>query len=81
MGCHPDMFFHRHGMPLIVLCAFAMYDPANAIMPQAKNIVNYLRILHRILAPGGVWINLGVLCRHSVFLCIEIGTMVNFENI
>jgi len=27
--------------------------------PQAKNIVNYLRILHRILAPGGVWINLG----------------------
>jgi hypothetical protein len=26
---------------------------------QAKNIVNYLRIFHRILAPGGVWINLG----------------------
>jgi len=26
---------------------------------QAKNIVNYLRIIHRILAPGGVWINLG----------------------
>lgn len=26
---------------------------------KAKNIVNYLRILHRILAPGGVWINIG----------------------
>jgi len=30
----------------------------------AKNIVNYLRILHRILAPGGVWINLGPLLWH-----------------
>lgn len=25
----------------------------------AKNIVNYLRVIHKILAPGGVWINLG----------------------
>jgi len=32
-------------------------------MIQAKNIVNYLRIIHRILAPGGVWINLGILLR------------------
>ncbi|KAF8513215.1 N2227-domain-containing protein [Gautieria morchelliformis] len=30
----------------------------------AKNIVNYLRILHRILAPGGIWINLGPLLWH-----------------
>ncbi|KAI0074325.1 N2227-domain-containing protein [Panus rudis PR-1116 ss-1] len=30
----------------------------------AKNIVNYLRIMHRILAPGGVWINLGPLLWH-----------------
>ncbi|KAI5996047.1 N2227-domain-containing protein [Pisolithus marmoratus] len=30
----------------------------------AKNVVNYLRILHRILAPGGVWINLGPLLWH-----------------
>ncbi|KIM41212.1 hypothetical protein M413DRAFT_27609 [Hebeloma cylindrosporum] len=30
----------------------------------AKNIVNYLRLLHRILAPGGVWINLGPLLWH-----------------
>ena len=28
---------------------------------QAKNIVNYLRIIYRILAPGGVWINLGTI--------------------
>jgi carnosine N-methyltransferase len=31
---------------------------------QAKNFVNYLRIIHRILAPGGVWINLGPLLWH-----------------
>ncbi|KAG7445355.1 N2227-domain-containing protein [Guyanagaster necrorhizus] len=31
---------------------------------SAKNIVNYLRIIHRILAPGGVWINLGPLLWH-----------------
>jgi hypothetical protein len=31
---------------------------------QAKNIVNYLRIIHRILAVGGVWINLGPLLWH-----------------
>ncbi|KAK0499129.1 N2227-like protein [Armillaria luteobubalina] len=30
----------------------------------AKNIVNYMRIIHRILAPGGVWINLGPLLWH-----------------
>ncbi|KAK7460430.1 hypothetical protein VKT23_009149 [Stygiomarasmius scandens] len=30
----------------------------------AKNIVNYLRLIHRILAPGGVWINLGPLLWH-----------------
>ena len=31
---------------------------------QAKNIVNYLRIIHKKLAPGGVWINLGPLLWH-----------------
>ncbi|KAF4576216.1 hypothetical protein EYR40_000455 [Pleurotus pulmonarius] len=30
----------------------------------AKNVVNYLRIIHQILAPGGVWINLGPLLWH-----------------
>ncbi|KAG5717403.1 UPF0586 like protein [Termitomyces sp. T112] len=30
----------------------------------AKNIVNYLRVIHRILAPGGVWVNLGPLLWH-----------------
>lgn len=30
----------------------------------AKNPLSYLRILHRILAPGGVWINLGPLLWH-----------------
>ena len=32
--------------------------------PQAKNVVNYLRIVHRLLAPGGVWVNLGPLLWH-----------------
>lgn len=41
----------------------------NAIMTcffidTAKNVVNYLRIIHRILAPGGIWINLGPLLWH-----------------
>ncbi|KZV71234.1 N2227-domain-containing protein [Peniophora sp. CONT] len=30
----------------------------------AKNIVNYLRIMHKILAPGGVWVNIGPLLWH-----------------
>ncbi|KAK2466532.1 hypothetical protein APHAL10511_001394 [Amanita phalloides] len=30
----------------------------------AKNVVNYLRVIHKILAPGGVWINLGPLLWH-----------------
>ncbi|QRV84994.1 hypothetical protein RhiJN_13010 [Ceratobasidium sp. AG-Ba] len=30
----------------------------------AKNIVSYLRTIHKILAPGGVWINLGPLLWH-----------------
>ena len=34
--------------------------------PQAKNIVNYLRIIHRILAHGGVWINLGMESMSSI---------------
>jgi len=30
----------------------------------AKNIVNYLRIIHRILSRGGIWVNLGPLLWH-----------------
>ncbi|CAE7157914.1 unnamed protein product [Rhizoctonia solani] len=30
----------------------------------AKNIVSYLKTIHKILAPGGVWINLGPLLWH-----------------
>ncbi|PFH48332.1 hypothetical protein AMATHDRAFT_5912 [Amanita thiersii Skay4041] len=30
----------------------------------AKNVVNYLRIIHKLLAPGGVWVNLGPLLWH-----------------
>jgi N2227-like protein len=31
---------------------------------QAKNFIDYLRVIHHILAPGGVWINLGPLLWH-----------------
>ncbi|KAJ7454340.1 N2227-domain-containing protein [Mycena galericulata] len=30
----------------------------------AKNIVSYLRIIHKILKPGGVWVNMGPLLWH-----------------
>lgn len=33
-------------------------------LDTAKNIVNYLRIIHKILKPGGIWINLGPLLWH-----------------
>nr|VWP02404.1 Uncharacterized protein [Ganoderma boninense] len=39
-------------------------DPSEGQWDAAKNIVNYLRIIHSILAPGGVWINLGPLLWH-----------------
>lgn len=37
---------------------------------QAKNVTNYLRVIHNILAPGGVWINLGKGPRSYILLCI-----------
>ncbi|KAF9446460.1 N2227-domain-containing protein [Macrolepiota fuliginosa MF-IS2] len=46
----------QHGLWDAVLTCF--------FIDTAKNIVNYLRIIHKILAPGGVWINLGPLLWH-----------------
>lgn len=56
MGCHLDVFLHWYGK-----CTFlhVYLNGLTVRCRKAKNIVNYLRILHRILAPGGVWINLG----------------------
>lgn len=34
-------------------------NPAKPPQSQAKNIVNYLNVIYELLAPGGVWINLG----------------------
>jgi carnosine N-methyltransferase len=52
---------------------------------QAKNIINYLRIIHRILAPGGVWINMGegnfVLLSEFTLLTPMSGPLLwHFEN-
>lgn len=62
MGRCPHLLLHRHG-------EYASFGPQGRVSvavalkltltTQAKNIINYLRIIHRILAPGGVWINLG----------------------
>ena len=35
-----------------------------SLVQKAKNVINYLRIIKRKLAPGGVWINLGPLLWH-----------------
>lgn len=35
-------------------------------LDTAKNVVQYLRIIHRILKKGGLWINLGPLLWQSV---------------
>jgi hypothetical protein len=60
MGRCVDMFLHRHGTAQIIPDHFLPERP-DIFWFQAKNIVNYLRIIHRILAPGGIWINLGKL--------------------
>ncbi|KIK68422.1 hypothetical protein GYMLUDRAFT_91958 [Collybiopsis luxurians FD-317 M1] len=46
----------QHGLWDAVMTCF--------FIDTAKNIVNYLRIIYKILAPGGVWINLGPLLWH-----------------
>ena len=59
MGRGADVFLHRHGEALSSL-VLDKGSTADTRFAQGKNIVNYLRIIHRILAPGGVWINLGM---------------------
>ena len=59
MGRGTDVFLHRHGEALSSL-VLDKGSTADTMFSQGKNIVNYLRIIHRILAPGGVWINLGM---------------------
>ncbi|CAA7263368.1 unnamed protein product [Cyclocybe aegerita] len=55
-GTESDPDEPQHGQWDAILTCF--------FIDTAKNIVNYLRIIHRILAPGGVWINLGPLLWH-----------------
>ena len=59
------MLLHRHStLPDFISRSTQNNNSSNIVTFQAKNIVNYLRIIHRILAPGGVWINLGPLLWH-----------------
>ena len=53
MGRHFDVLFHRYGWSDETYAFFYL------ILLQAKNVTNYLRVIHKILAPGGVWVNLG----------------------
>ncbi|PPQ65915.1 hypothetical protein CVT24_011248 [Panaeolus cyanescens] len=55
-GTESDPDEPQHGKWNAILTCF--------FIDTAKNIVNYLRIIHDILAPGGVWINLGPLLWH-----------------
>ncbi|KXN89205.1 UPF0586 protein C9orf41 [Leucoagaricus sp. SymC.cos] len=55
----------QHGLwDAVLTCFFIDTACSHNSLEQAKNIVNYLRIIHKILAPGGVWINLGPLLWH-----------------
>ena len=56
---YTNVFLHRY-------CKFSVctLDSKPYKYAQAKNIINYLRIIHRKLARGGVWINLGPLLWH-----------------
>jgi len=65
MGRDYDVLLHRHGMKISVAVSAHKFQ----LSSQAKNIVNYLRLLHRIIAPGGVWINLGGSSRRECPLC------------
>ncbi|KAF5366124.1 hypothetical protein D9757_010946 [Collybiopsis confluens] len=47
---HPDE--PQHGLWDAVMTCF--------FIDTAKNILNYLRVIYKILAPGGVWINMAV---------------------
>ena len=47
-------------------------------LDTAKNPIDYIRIIHRILKPGGIWINFGPLLYHFADMpensmeCIEL---------
>lgn len=64
MGRDHDVFLHRHRTFLNFTSPRSLAQYSTDRLEQAKNIVNYLRVIHRILAPGGVWINLGPLLWH-----------------
>ncbi|KAF9531199.1 N2227-like protein-domain-containing protein [Crepidotus variabilis] len=55
-GTESDPQEPQHGKWDAILTCF--------FIDTAKNIVNYLRIIHQILALGGIWINLGPLLWH-----------------
>ena len=88
MGRDHDLLLYRHGSssPLHLFCLlFPLGLTWSLLTIQAKNVVNYLRIIHRILAPGGVWINLGMLLHvltfYSAFTYLPSGPLLwHFEN-
>ena len=68
MGCRADLFLHRYGKP-----SFALPNRTISVCFQARNIVNYLRVIHRILA----WVASGsisvcyVLLNSTTFRALE----------
>ena len=59
MGRRADLLLYRYSQ---YMSRSYVHPPLTPL--QAKNIVNYLRTIHRILTPGGVWINCGPLLWH-----------------
>ena len=47
----------------------------------AKNIIEYLEVIHRALKPGGLWINLGPLLYHFEGMKNEMSIDLSLEEV
>ena len=52
MGLRSDLLFHRHSPGCLRVSPFLLSDRS------------YIEVIHKILKPGGYWINLGPLLYH-----------------
>lgn len=55
--------------------------PLTYSVAQAKNIVNYLEVIHRILKPEGIWINLGPLLWHWEYSQEDISIELSLDEV
>jgi len=50
-------------------------------LDTAKNIVSYVETIHKILKPGGLWVNLGPLLYHWTEIAGELSIEVTWEEL